>query len=503
MPQPNWYQVTLEKGLNTFDRPSVLQDGEVQALENFEWTPMGGVTPRPAWQAAGSSPSGTPSSKRGRGLFTGYYQSGVRRLVATIWDNSANFVTYRTDIADPTAYTAWTQIDSVAVSSPSRNLPMAYAVGNNVLLMSNPGLASAYLRYWDGATAGNATTDAIAGRALVYFLNRFWTIGSLAEPTFLRFSEIGDHTNWNTSENFIPVAQDDGEPGEDIVIWDRGLLIAKQHTLHFLSGYTVDNFALAPIQGRFTVAPGRSLITTEHGVFVLGIDGNVYLYDGAEVQPVTKSISVNRPTTGYMTGTWVAGKLYLSGTDTPTVAYAFDGARWRKETYADTGHAPQDLVTYDDRYLVCTANNGGSRLLSVREETGAFSTATKRSPGTDAGVAETFTCTTKEWWPKGPTGKSMLRSLYIRYHQWVAGTAEKLTITPVVDGVEQTAQAKTVGGKAAPGDYAERVDFAASNDAVRSGRCYAIKFSCAPSSGEPTYSIDELLVKTVEDQGVR
>lgn len=500
MPQPNWQQVTFEKGLNTFDRPSTLQDGETQALENFEWTPMGGITPRPAWQAAGSSPTGAPSSKRGRGLFTGYYQAGIRRLVATIWDNSANFVTYRTDVADPTAFTSYTQIDTVAVSSPSRNLPMAYAVGNGVLLMSNPGMTSGFMRYWNG-TAAAALADAIAGRALVYFLNRFWTIGSLAEPTVLRFSEIGDHTNWNVSENFIPVAKDDGEPGEDIVIWDRGLLIAKQHSLHFLSGYTIDNFALAPIQGRFTVAPGRSMIPTEHGVFILGVDGNAYLYDGAEVQRISTSISVNRPTTGYMTGAWVGGKLYLSGTDTPTVAYAFDGARWRKETYADTSNCPQDLASYDDRYLLCSASNG-SRLLSVREETGAFSTAGKRSPGTDTGVAETFTATTKEWWPKGPTGKSMVRSIYVRYHQWVAGTGV-LTITPVVDGVEITAQAKTVGGKATVGDFADRVDFAATDDATRSGRCYALKFSCTPSSGQATYSIDEVLVKTVEDAGVR
>lgn len=501
MPEPAWQQVTFEKGLNTFDRPSVLADGETQALENFEWTPEGGVTPRPAWTAGGSNPTGTPASKRGRGLFTGYYQAGVRRLIATIFDNAANFITYRTDVADPTTFSSFTQIDTVAVSSPSRNLPMAYAVGNNVLLMSNPGMASGFMRYWNGAAAA-ALTDAIAGRTLVYFLNRFWTIGSLAEPTNLRFSEIGDHTNWNTSENFIPVGQDDGEPGEDIVVWDRGLLIAKQHSLHFLSGYTVDNFALAPIQGRFTCAPGRSLIPTEHGVFILGVDGNAYLYDGANVERITKKISVNRPTTGYMTGAWVAGKLYLSGTDTPTVAYAFDGARWHQETYADTGHAPQDLVTYDDRYLLASANNGSSRLLSVREETGPYGTF-RRSAGTDVGVGETYVAWTKEWWPNGLTGKVTLRSVYVRYHQWAIGPGTELTITPVVDGVQLAAQAKTVGGQGAIGDYAERVDFGATTDASRTGRCYALRFSCAPSSGGASYSIDEVAAKVIVDSGVR
>lgn len=501
MPQPDWQHVTFERGLNTFDRPSALEDGTVQVLDNLEFLPNGGLTPRPAWKAAGASPTGEPSSKRGRGIFTDYYQAGIRRLVVAVYDNSANFVTYRTNVADPTTFSSYTQIDTVAVSSGYRSLPMAFAVGNSVLLMSQPGETSGFMRYWNGTSAA-ALADAIAGRALVYHLNRFWTIGSIAEPTYLRFSEIGDQTNWNISENFVPVAKDDGEPGEDIVIWDRGLLIGKQHSLHFLSGYTVDNFALAPINKKIGCAPGRSLIPTEHGVFILGIDGNAYLYDGSEVQRISTSISVNRPTTGYMTGAWVGGKLYLSGTDTPTVAYAFDGARWRKETYADTSNAPQDLVAYDDRYLVCSSS-AGSRLLSVREETGAFSTSGYRSPATDAGVAETFTVSSKEWWPKGPTGKAMLRSVYVRYHQWVAGAGEYLTITPIVDSVEQTAQAKTVGGKAAVGDYAERVDFAATDDATRSGRNFALKLSCAPSSGEPTYSIDEVYAKMVTDGGVR
>lgn len=497
MPTQDWVQLTFEKGLNAFDRASVLDDGETQQLDNFEFLPNGGVTPRPAWKAAGASPSGEPSSKRGRGIFTDWYESGVRKLIVATYDNSGNFITYKTNVADPTAFSSYTQVDTVAISSSYRSLPMAFAVGNNVLLMSQPGMTSGFMRYYNGTTA-TALADAIAGRSLVYFLNRFWTGGDLTQPTWLRFSEIGDQTNWNVAENFIPVSQDDGEPVEDIVIWDRGLLIGKQHSLHFLSGYTIDNFALAPVNKKVGCAPGRSLIATEAGVFVLGIDGNAYLYDGADVQRITTKTSVTTRSSGYMTGAWIGEKLYIGGTDAPTVAYCFDRGRWRKETYADTSNAPQDLASYDGRYLLASSN-AGSRLLSVRQEIGAFATSGYRSPATDVSSSETFTMKTKEMWSRGPTGKVTLRNLYVHYHQWVAGAGEYLTITPIVDGVEQTAQAKTVGGQAAVGDFAERVDFAALAD----GRNFALKFSCAPSSGEPTYSIDEVYAKIIVDGGQR
>src|SRR5215471_16322778 len=103
MPTEDWVRLTFEKGLNTFDRASVLADGEVQAMENFEPLPSGGVTPRPAWKPAGSSPTGEPTLKRGRGLYTGYYQAGVRRLIVSGF-SGGNYVTLRTNVSDPTAF---------------------------------------------------------------------------------------------------------------------------------------------------------------------------------------------------------------------------------------------------------------------------------------------------------------------------------------------------------------------------------------------------------------
>lgn len=502
MPESEWIQVTFERGLNTFDRPSLLSDGECQVLENLEWIPGGGLTPRPAWKAAGSSPTGEPTSKRSRGVYGEWYESGVRKLVVSTFDNSANFVTYKTNVSDPTAFTSYTSVDTAAVSASYQGLPMAFATGNDVLVMSQPGFTSGQMRAYNGTSTSAIATNDIAGRLLVYHLNRFWTGGAVSNPTFIRYCEIGDHTQWNTDENFIPVSRADGEPTEDAVVWDRGLLIGKRHSLWFLSGYTVDTFALNPITRKIGCAPGRSLVATENGVFIIGIDGNVYLYDGASVKTLTRTTGVTIPTSGYVSGSYVGGKLYATTSVTPTVSYCFDGG-WRKETYADTSNAPQDLLTYDDSYLIGGSTNG-SRLLSVRKEVGAFAASTYREPTKDAGVGETFQVTTREWWPKGPFGKSTLRSVYLKYHQWYGGTSEKITITPVVDGTEVTAQAKVLGGKTNAGTYSERADFNAAEGASFSGKNVALKVSCAPTAGEAqTYSIDEMWVQMLSDKGRR
>jgi len=238
-------------------------------------------------------------------------------------------------------------------------------------------------------------------------------------------------------------------------------------------------------------------------VFVLSVNDSAYLYDGASLKPITESISIQGAAVdAYMSAVWVAGKLIFVNNANPQTGYVYDKGRWRTEAYVDASNAPHDLAVYDDRYLLCTSNTG-TRVMSVREERGTFAAGGYRSPTTDVGTSELYNAFSKEWWPKGPTGKAVLRSAYVRYHQWIAGSGEYLTVVPVVGGSSIMAQAKTIGGKSSPGDYADRVDFAAMDDASYTGRTFGIRVFCDPSSGEPTYSVDEIYLHIVGDGGVR
>lgn len=502
MPVQDWTQVTFENGLNQVQRASVLEDGEAASLQNFEFLPNGGLTPRPGWRVTGNNPTGVPTGN-GRGLFSSWYQAGTRVIVATEL-SGGNFVTHRTNNAVllTSGFTSWTQIDSAAVSASYQSLPLSYAVGNSVLLMTNPGFASGQMRAYDGATTSAVATSNIAGRALIYHLNRFWTGGAISEPTWLRFSEIGDHTNWNTDENYIPVSQDDGEPIEDIVVWDRGLVIGKKHSLHFLSGNLVTNFALSPLSTQIGCAPGRSLLATDLGVFIAGSDGNLYLWDGAQIQNLSGSyVAMTHSETYPVSMAFVDGKVWLVNSNNSNQVYCLDKGRWRYEVWQGEGL----FIGSIDQYLVGLKGSSGPRFMSCRDEQGPFNTSpgSKRDPGGDTGQSCSFVARSKDFWPKGPLGKATMRSVYIKYHQWRA-TADKLTIYPVVDGQLQVAMGKTVGGKAAVGTYAERVDFHAGESATLQGTNFALDIEeNGIADTAATYSIDEVWVQSINDTGRR
>jgi hypothetical protein len=136
----------------------------------------------------------------------------------------------------------------------------------------------------------------------------------------------------------------------------------------------------------------------------------------------------------------------------------------------------------------------------VRQEIGPKATGGYRTPEHDVSTGQTYEARTREIWAKGAFGKCDLRHLYVRYRQWSAGSNEPLTFTPIVDGAEVSAQAKTVGNKASAGVYAERLDYAA----TVSGRNIAVKISSAPTSGEAnTYSVEELTAGVIMDSGRR
>lgn len=502
MPETVELEITFEKGVNTFDRPSVIPDGTAQQLDNFDWLPNGGLVPRPAWKAAGASPTGGPTSgnRAGRGLFLRWYEAGVRKLVIATKDSGNAYSFYKTNVADPTAFTSYTAIHTaLAIPAANVNDIVRFAVGNNKLVYTSPGFPTGRLRRYDGTTASEIAVDNIAGRSIVYHLSRFWTGGGLTNPTYLRFSEIGDETTWTVEENFIPVGQDDGEPIEDMVLWDRGLVIAKQHSLWYLAGRDPNESRLEPISAEIGGARGKCLIPTEFGIFVIGLAGEVYLYDGAEVRPVTDRLEVELAGTGYVTGAWTHGKLFVRTAANETIwVYEPGGARWRKEVTLDSSAGPWDLEVFDDDLLVATVEAGtAGRVLSTRREHGAFVSGGYRDPTHDAGVGENYVAVSKEFWPQGPyRGKTTLRNLYVRYRQWASGAAPLLTLTPVVDGVDGTA--KTVGGQGSAGTFVERVDMNAE------GRNIALKVTSSPTNAQnPAYSVEEIKGILLVDRGVR
>ncbi len=513
--EERWIPITFERGINTYDSPSLLDPGELQVLDNLEWAGVG-LTPRPAWKNAGATPA-HPTNRRGRGIEPSWFEAGIRKLVmATTPTALTTYDLTKTNIADPTAYTTITTFDAaIAITAGFREDPVRFAVGAGRLVSTQPGYPSQQLRKYDGTTAAAIAVSNIAGRAIVYHLSQFWVGGNPTTPTHLRYSAPGDADTWDLANDFVLIGQDDGEPIEDLAVWDRVLVVGKNHGLWYVAGDTPENFVVRPLETRFGAARGRSIVPTEDGVFIVGVDGNCYLWDGGDVRRITKKFRIDPAPAlggGYVSASFVAGKLYVTLSTSGQTVWCYEPAadRWRREKVNSALNTPHDLVSFDDRYLVATMlNPDASRTLLVREEIGPFVAGTGyRDPQPDVSDDAIYTATTGELWPTegtprrlpSPAGKATLVSLYVRYRQWTGGTSEPLVATPIVDGAEIGAQAKNFGAKAAAGLYEERRDFGASQE----GKNIAVKFSANPVGAESeSYAIEEVWAKVLIDKGPR
>ena len=485
--------LSFEGGLA--DRPpaTMLNEGEASALQG--WEPFaGGLVPQPGWKHP--SQSGLPGAgdRQGRGIHTKFHISGARKIVAGFYDGSTT-ISLRHAPATPETSMAWTTIEDVTITSPYEKLPVGFAVGNEHILYTNPGFPSERIRKYDGTTASAIATDDIAGRFLAYHLNRFWTGGAAVNPTFLRFSEIGDEDNWNTSENFIPIGREDQEPIEDGVVFDRGIVLVKRHSLWWLAGTGPDSFQLLPISQRVGSWPGRSLVVTPVGIIFPSMNGEVMLWDGADVRTISERrhiISADGGTDEYVSCEFSADRVYLAysdGTDTRKLQ-VYDirrGISWERHHQDANNDGPRDLATVD-HYLIATAYNPDESIgIMALQDVGRLDTASFRDPSPDAVEGTAYIAQTAVAYPAEGLGRATLRSVYLRYRQWETDGGTGFVVTPVVDGTEITAQAKTFGDKAAAGVYTEREDFGA----LPSGNNIALKFTQTASASVSAYSIEQ------------
>lgn len=490
MPELIPVPLSFEKGLADRHPSTMLLEGEAAELQG--WEPLaGGLVPQAGWKHP--TQTSTASSKRGRGITSRFYVAGVRKIVVATYDNAGNILLKHAP-ATPEAGGAWTSIETVAITSPYHKLPVAFAAGAGQLLYSNPGFPTERIRKYDGTTAAAIATDDIAGRALAYHLNRFWEIGDVTNPTYLRFTEIGDEDNWNTSENFIPVGQDDGEPGEDIVVFDRGLVIGKRHSLWWLGGYGPDSFQLMPISQMQGTWPGRGLVVTPVGIVFPSMSGEVLLWDGADVRSISggrQIIAADGGDDEYVSCRFINDRVYIAysdATDTRKLQ-VYDirkGISWERHHQDSDGNGPRDLEALD-HYLLATPYNAAETIQYMSlQEIGKLDTATWRDPSPDAADGTAYVATTPVLYPAEGAEKATLRSVYIQYRQWEASDTEGFTVTPYVDGAAVSAQAKIFGKKTSAGVYVERKDFGANI----SGTNIQLRLTSSPSSSESAYSIE-------------
>lgn len=290
--------------------------------------------------------AGTPNG--GTNVFWSGLEAGnLRGVYVSRRDDGGNQITIHK--ADDETSPDWGTAPIDTLSGGNWMVP--FVVGNGIVLYGNFTFPSGRLRFWNGTTAADASTVAIAGRALAYHKERFWSAAPAANSDRLYYSGIGDHTSWDLN-NYIPVGANDGGVIEDIAPALGGLLIAKGTGVWFLTGDGPLTFVLTKLDGG-EGHWGRCICPTPYGAVIAGTL-DTYLWQGGSVEP----ISIEHPDYG-PGGSWVT-----TAFRDDKVFITTNGTMWVRDMAAEKWRADPGSGV-DAWSAICTGGLDLDTLISV------------------------------------------------------------------------------------------------------------------------------------------
>lgn len=288
-------------------------------------------------------------------------------------------------------------IDTIA----GANYMVPFVVGNGVVLYGNFTFPNSRLRFWNGTVAAEASAVAIAGRALAYHKERFWSAGPSAQPQRLYYSGITDHTSWDLN-NYVPVGPDDGGVIEDISPALGGLLIAKSNSIWFLSGDGPTNFVLTKLDGG-EGQWGRCICPTPYGAVIAGTL-DVYLWQGGSVEPITVEHPQYTSGTAWVTTTFRDDKVFITQHGVNQWVRDMAAEKWHRESCASIAVDNPDAICVgggDLDTLIMVPQSGCDVALDgiqTRNEVSLFRNKDQSNRGATYQIATGF-------FPLGPLGR--------------------------------------------------------------------------------------------------
>jgi hypothetical protein len=481
------------EGMRDVDGFAPSNEPHISQLYNWELR-EGGLTPRPAWLNSGQPLA--PSPFQIRGLNTRWREGGVVREIQVAHYDGTNYDFYAHDVtrdgSPEWGVAAWSLRDSnVVVGSSYRGVPVSFAPGkisggNDVLYYGNPGFSSRRGRYQSsGGAAAQIATDNTAGYAAAFHLERFWSgVGGN-----LIFSEIGSITNWNVTENFIPVGSGNMEIFA-LLPWDSGMLVGKGDGLWWLAGKTLDTFQRVPVTEKVGVAPGAvSMVETPYGVFFIGTDSNLWQYDGSTVRRVNKNYRLSSWTdllsgggvipTAFFSLAWVYDRLFISSFAATSISttgiqtmdvYVPELDAFYRETLAQ---GASDVVTsgyleaYSDSFLIHAPSKSQNWVdlepVTFRQQDGQLTTSVagssdRRYADAEPGLTRTLEATWQ--WTPNTVGKTTIKEVFVRYYHYLnASDPPPGAATLQITSDEGGNVTRTFGTETTPGEYVAHLEF--------------------------------------------
>lgn len=254
-------------GLNLKDSPYYLKDNEAAECTNLVFDRTGRADVRAGYTLYGDTLAAAPI----RGMHRFYTPTLKQLLVAAgtdIYlgdDATGSFVSKKTGL------------------TPGLHYGFATWDYKKLALITN---GTDPLMQWDGTTIANVSGSPPTGRYIVIYANRAWVAGDRNSPTTLRWSALGDHTNWPT-ENF---AEAKG-PITGLGAGFGQLFIFEPNRIEVLvgtGGVNTTEGINTLVDGIGCVAPGS--LASWGGLWVFLAADGVYTFDGAHVNKVSDNV---------------------------------------------------------------------------------------------------------------------------------------------------------------------------------------------------------------------
>lgn len=322
------------------------------AAAEVHWTDAIGLSFGTGFQSWSLPAAGTPQG--GTNVFwSGLETANMGGVYVSRRDSGSSSITIHRADDEQTPDWGTAVIDTLS----GANWMVPFVAGNGIVLYGNFSFPNDRLRFWNGSVAADASTVAIAGRALAYHKERFWSAGPDAQPTRLYYSGINDHTSWDLN-NYVPVGPDDGGVIEDIAPALGGLLIAKSNSIWFLTGDGPLTFVLTKLDGG-EGNWGRCICATPYGAVIAGTK-DVYLWQGGAVEPITSEHPDYTPGGSWVTTAFRDDKVFIT-TNGNLWVRDMAAEKWRKDRTATTD--PDSLSA------ICAGGTDLDRLLGVAQST--------------------------------------------------------------------------------------------------------------------------------------
>lgn len=451
-------ELSFERGVDYSFDPTRIPPGMGVAIRN--WLPHadGSLRARSGWKVMGTT--GTPPTDHLSGaLVTDNDPAGL-----FVYERETNILYKNTSaIGNGT----WSVVDDLAGTGPA-SVVMPIVNGAGFIVWGAAGYNSDKLRKWDGTTASDASTNVLGGSALAYHKNRFWTIAASPDYNRLYWSGIDDPNSWNKTTDFIALP---GLPASTaagaLAPFLDGLLIGRRDGIWFLTGDGPSNFALHTLDGG-DAASGQSIIGTPYGAIIAG-GARVFIWTGGG--PVVPFEQLRRGVEGagyttsvYSTVAYYGGRVYICVKDLSDAdnLWVWDPRSrvWSTEDYVSGSEEEIHMIANGPENLVgLTEGTAGTGNPGTAEPLVSRSDRDNEDGDRDAEVAEKFYAKTGAL-PLGDVASpATLLHLHMLLRQRNGDAGDVgMTVTPWIDGTELSV-AKTIGPKASPQVFRDRVDF--------------------------------------------